>query len=50
MRLGVRDLFGDAAAPDSGFNRIIGEEKIRKGKEGMEKEGDRRDRARREGR
>ena len=39
MRLGVRDLFGDAAAPDSGFNRIIGEEKIRKGKEGMEKEG-----------
>ena len=23
------DLFGDATAPDSGFNRIIGEEKIR---------------------
>ena len=38
MRLGVRDLFGDAAAPDAGFNRIIGEEKIRKGKRGREKE------------
>ena len=41
MRLGVRDLFGDAAAPDSGFNRIIGEEKIRKGKRGREGEGGR---------
>ena len=39
MRLGVRDLFGDAAAPDSGFNRIIGEEKIRKGMEGRKGEG-----------
>ena len=29
-------MFGDAAAPDSGFNRIIGEEKIRKGKRGRE--------------
>ena len=42
MRLGVRDLFGDAAAPDSGFNRIIGEEKIRKGMEGRKGEGGRR--------